>query len=96
MAQGAVVDVQDARPGDRPLIDAQSIAVVEVVVDEGPPAGCGRRDGVEISRQVQIHALGGTMRAPPEPPAPPLIPNVGPMADWRRVSTGRRLRRARP
>ena len=58
MAQGAVVDVQDARPGDRPLIDAQSIAVVEVVVDEGRQQVVGGGDGVEISRQVQIHALG--------------------------------------
>ena len=37
----------------------------------------------------------GRMRALPEPPAPPLMPKVGPIADWRRVSAGRSPRRAR-
>ena len=38
----------------------------------------------------------GRMRAPPDPPAPPLMPKVGPMADWRRVRTACWPRRVSP
>lgn len=33
VAQGAVIDVQDARPGNGALVNAQGVAVIQVVVD---------------------------------------------------------------
>ena len=59
MAQGAIIDVQDARPDDRPLIDAQLIAVMEVVVDDRGEKVVGGGDGVEVPGQMQVHAFSG-------------------------------------
>ena len=59
VAQGAVVHVDDSAPLDCARVDAQLVAVVQVVVDH-----CGKQvvccgDGVEIAGQVQVQLLHG-------------------------------------
>ena len=41
--QGAVVDVEHARPADRVRVDAERVAAEEVVVEERGARGCARR-----------------------------------------------------
>ena len=59
MPQGAVVDVDDARPADGVRVDAQRVAVVEVVVEEGRGQVVGRGHGVHVAGQVEVDVLHG-------------------------------------
>ena len=54
VAQRAVVDVQHASPGDRARVDAELVAVVQVVVDHRGEHVVRRRDGVEVAGEVQV------------------------------------------
>jgi len=59
VAQVAVVEVHDAAPADRLGIDAQRIAVEDVVVDVSREQIVGHGDGVRVAGQVQVHVLHG-------------------------------------
>jgi hypothetical protein len=53
-AQRTVVHVDDATPHDAPQVEAQRIAMVDVVVDQRRQQVVGERDGVEITCEVQV------------------------------------------
>ena len=57
IAQSAVVHVDHPPPGDAAHIDAQLIAVVDVVVDQRGKQVVGQRDGVEVAGEVQVDVL---------------------------------------
>ena len=57
VAQRAVIEVKHALPGDASHIDVERIALLDVVVDDSGEQVVGRRDGVEIAREVQIDVL---------------------------------------
>ena len=59
MAQGAVVDVDDARPADGVRVDAQVVAVVQVVVEEGGDQVVRRGDRVDVAGEVEVEVLHG-------------------------------------
>ena len=59
LAQGPVVHVHDAAPGDAARIDAELVAPVDVVVDHRREQVMGRRDGVEIAGEMQVDVLHG-------------------------------------
>ena len=50
LPQRAIADVEHARPEDPELVDAQGVAVVDVVVDEGGREVVGRADRVDVAR----------------------------------------------
>ena len=52
-----VADVDDARPADREGVDAQRVAVVEVVVEERAREVVGRADGVDVAGEVEVEVL---------------------------------------
>ena len=57
VAERAIIDVKDARPRDRTLLEVQLVSLVEVIVNHcGQEIVC-RGDCVEVSGQVQIHLL---------------------------------------
>ena len=63
LAQSAIVDVENALPGDAALIDAEGVAPVDVVVDHRGEQIVGARDRVEVAGEVQVdifhrHDLG--------------------------------------
>ena len=57
VAQRAVVDVQDPSPGDRARVDAELVAVVQVVVDHRGEHVVRGGDGVEVAGQVQVERV---------------------------------------
>ena len=57
VAQGAVADVQDARPEDVVGVDAELVAVVDVVVDERRGEVVRRADRVDVAGQVEVEVL---------------------------------------
>ena len=57
VAQGAVADVDDVRPGDGVRLDAQRVAVMQVVVEERRGQVVGRADGVVVAGQVEVEVL---------------------------------------
>jgi formyltetrahydrofolate synthetase len=57
MTQGAVADVDDARPQDPVRVDAQWVLVVEAVIDEGARQVVGGTDGVDVAGQVEVEVL---------------------------------------
>ena len=57
MPERAVADVDDVGPQDREGIDAQGVAVVEVVVEECRGEVVGGPDGVDVAGQVQVEVL---------------------------------------
>ncbi len=57
VAQRAVADVDDARPEDPVRVDAERVAVVEVVVEEGGGQVVRRADGVDVAGQVEVEVL---------------------------------------
>ena len=57
MPEGAVVDVEHALPRHIVRIEPVRVPVVDVVVHHGRQEVVGRRNRVQISRQVQIQAL---------------------------------------
>ena len=59
VAQGAVVHVDNAAPLDCARVDAQLVAVVQVVVNHGGKQVVCCGDGVEVAGQVQVQLLHG-------------------------------------
>ena len=57
IAQGAVVHVEAAPPGDRERVDAEHVAVQDVRVDQGREQVVRGRDGVEVAGEVQVQVL---------------------------------------
>ena len=57
LAQRAVVHVHHAPPADAAHVDAQRVAVVDVVVDHRRQQVVGQRDGVEVAGEVQVDVL---------------------------------------
>ena len=57
LAQCAVVHVHDAAPDDAAGVDAELVAPVDVVVDEGREQVVRRGDGVEVTREVEVDVL---------------------------------------
>ena len=57
VAQRAVVDVEDAPPGDAVRVEPELVAVVQVVVDHRGQQVVRGGHGVEVAGQVQVHAL---------------------------------------
>ena len=59
MAQLAVVHVHRPLPGDLLDVDAQSVSLLDVVVQHGGQQVVGRADGVEVAGEVQVNVLHG-------------------------------------
>ncbi len=59
LAQGAVADVDDPRPGDREGVDVERVAVVEVVVEEARGEVVRGADGVDVAGEVEVEVLHG-------------------------------------
>ncbi len=57
VAQGPVIDVEDARPGDLVRVDAQGIAVEQVVVDHRGQQVVRSGNRMRVAGQVQVHPL---------------------------------------
>ena len=58
-AQLAVVHIHAALPGDPAGIDAQGIALLNMVVQHGRQQVVGRADGVEVAGKMQVDVLHG-------------------------------------
>ena len=58
-AQLAVIHVHAALPGNAPHIDAQCIALLNVVVEHGCQQVVGRPDGMEVTGKMQVDVLHG-------------------------------------
>ena len=58
-AKRAVVHVEHAPPGDAPLIEAERVAPVHVIVDHRGEQVVRRCDGVEVAGEVQVDLLHG-------------------------------------
>ena len=56
-AQCAIVHVEDALPLDAPHVDAQFVAVVDVVVDQRGEEVVGELDRAEVPREMQVDVL---------------------------------------
>ncbi len=59
VAQLAVVHVYHALPRDLAHVDAQLVAVLDVVVQQRRQQVVGRADGVEVAGEVQVDVLHG-------------------------------------
>ena len=59
VAQRAVVHVHDALPRDATHVDAERVAVVDVVVQQCRQQVVGERDGVEVAGEVEVDVLHG-------------------------------------
>ncbi len=59
VAQRAVVQVDAAAPEDAARVDAQGVALLQVVVDQGGEQVVGRGDGVEVAVEMQVDVLPG-------------------------------------
>ena len=59
MAQLTVVHVDDALPGDALNIDAELVALLNMVVEHGGQQVVGGTDSVEVSGKVQVDVLHG-------------------------------------
>ena len=59
VAQLAVVHVHAALPGDLLGVDAQGVALLDVVVQHGGQQVVGGADGVEIAGEVKVDVLHG-------------------------------------
>ncbi len=57
VAQRAVVEVDDALPRDPAYVDAQLVAVVDVVVDERGEQVVGELDRAEVAGEVEVDVL---------------------------------------
>ena len=58
-AQLPVVHVHAALPGDAARVDAQGVALLDVVVEHGGQQVVGRADGVEVAGEVEVDVLHG-------------------------------------
>src|SRR5215469_10694629 len=56
-AQRPVVHIEHAAPGDAPRIDAERVAEIDVIVDQGGEQIVRRSDGVKIAGEVQVDVL---------------------------------------
>ena len=90
LAQRAVADVEDARPEDVQRVDAEGVAVVEVVVDERGAEVVGRADRVDVAGQVEVEVLHRDDLAPAAAGGAALDPEDRPEA--RLADAHRRLR----
>ena len=57
VAQRAVVHVDDALPRDAPHVDAERVAVVDVVVDQRGEQVVGDADRVEVAGEMEVDVL---------------------------------------
>ena len=57
VAQGAVADVDDARPEDPVRVDAERVLVVEAVVEERAGEVVRGADGMDVAGQVEVEVL---------------------------------------
>ena len=57
LAQRAVVHVHHALPGDAAHVDAERVALMDVVVDQRRQQVVRRRDGVEVAGEMQVDVL---------------------------------------
>ena len=57
--QGPVVHVHHPLPHDAPRVDAQLVAVVDVVVQHGGQQVVGQLDGVEVAGEMEVDVLHG-------------------------------------
>ena len=57
VAQGTVIDIDDATPRDRVRFNVELVALVQMVVDHGGKQVVGRSNGMEVTSQVQIELL---------------------------------------
>src|SRR6185437_7670683 len=78
VAQRAVVDVEHPPPGDVVRVDAERVALVDVVVEHRGQQVVGRRDGVHVAGQVQVERLHGDDLAVPAPGRAALDAERGP------------------
>ena len=78
VAQGPVVHVEDAPERDVALIDAERVAVVEVVVDHRRQQVVGRRDRGEVAREVEVDVLHRHDLREPAAGGAPLHAEAGP------------------
>ena len=58
-AQLPVVHIDAALPGDLARVDAEAVALLDVVVEHGGQQVVGRADGVEVAGEVEIDVLHG-------------------------------------
>ena len=59
VTQLTVVHINNALPGDVAHVDVQSVALLDVVVDQGGHQVVGDADGVEVAGEVQVDVLHG-------------------------------------
>ena len=59
LAQGAVVHVDHPAPGDAALVDAEGVAPVDMVVDQGREQVVRDADGMEVAGEMEIDVLHG-------------------------------------
>src|SRR5216683_35591 len=72
LTEGAVVDVEHALPQHLTHVDAEGVAVVEVIVEGGGQEIVRGGDGVEIAREVKVDLLHGHDLGEPSARAAPL------------------------
>jgi len=78
VTQGPVVHVHHPLPDDPGRVDAQRVAVDQVVVQGGGQQVVGGPDGVEVAREVQIDLLHGHHLGIAAPGRPALEAEAGP------------------
>ena len=59
MAELAVVHIDSALPHDLAGVDAEHIALLDVVIEHGGEQVVRRADGVEVAGEVQVDILHG-------------------------------------
>ena len=59
MAEGPIIHVDGTRPGDPALVDAESIAVVDMAIQHGRQQVVRGRNRVEITGKVEVDLLHG-------------------------------------
>ncbi len=57
LAQGAVVHVDGARPRDAARVDAERVALLQVVVEHRAQQRMGAADGVEVAGEMQVDVV---------------------------------------
>ena len=64
MAQLAIVHIDDALPGNALNVDAELVALLNMVVEHGCQQVVGSADGVEVAGKVQVDVLHGDNLGP--------------------------------
>ena len=78
LTEGAVVDVEHTLPQHLAHIDAEGVAVVEVIVEGRGQEIVGGGDGVEVAREVEVDLIHGHDLGEPSARAAPLHAKGGP------------------